>query len=314
MRLNRHPARAAAGRRPARAGLACVLLLSLAAGPARAGLAECRRALAERAPDATVVPARICPEVVADLSRRGLARRLQPSPEVPVAAGQWRAMLAQLEPGGGTRVTVHPGALRQLVADTRLTPPVPGFWKRLVDWLKDYVGRSEQPPHWLKALGEWVQANTAWLSPAFQGVLFAALVLVVAWILRGVPWSRLRLPTGWRPARGRIDAGRRDAGSAPSPETIARLAPADQAPALCAWVVSRWAASGAVAEAPRMTDGQLHAWLAAHRRGAADGFAELAAAAEESLYGGRIPDQAARERCFVVARRLGEPPATGEIV
>lgn len=282
-------------------GLGVVLVLVWSGAAAQAGPAaqRCLLAMEGLPAERAVSPAERCPALIEALGGSAPDRWTAE----PVPARALRTLARSMLPAERPLIRVDPEQLQRIVDATYL-PAVPPWLQRLREWLTPEQPQASEPPAWARALVDWVQANSGWLRPLFEGLLVLTVVVLIGWIVLGLPRPRLR----WRWVRGRRGGTAPQAPPAAARqrlEDIAGLAPAAQVPAALAWVIEQWARGGDLPRARRMTNGQIRRHLAGRDPDRAEAFAALARAAEAALYGGRQPDDAQRSRCLRLARELG---------
>ncbi|MBA1148200.1 hypothetical protein H0Z60_14185 [Ectothiorhodospiraceae bacterium WFHF3C12] len=220
----------------------------------------------------------------------------------PVSVAELRGLARGFTPIEQGRITVEMDQVDQVVAESHV-PALPDWLRRLREWLDSQAPEPAEEPNWVRAVADWLDANGHWLMPVLQGVLAVVALGLIAWILIGLRWPRMGR---WRRTRYAAGEGRTGAAvAAPRRlQSVDELAPAEQVPAMLAWLVEEWERNGRMPGARRMTNGLIRRRLDGAQADSAPAFRELSLAAESALFGGRVPDSERRRRCLQLAWEL----------
>ncbi len=203
-------------------------------------------------------------------------------------------------------------ALPELLARTLQVEPTPpvSWWQRIKDWLAQKLRGSESDYRWLteflKSLDppEWLAALILRASVAV--ILLLALAVVVnelraaklsSWLQRRSRTRRASLPA----ATGPVRLAWKD---------VTSLPPSEQPAALLRLVLQELVERGLLPDDLSLTNGEMLVRLGAAACAHAAPFAELAAAADAALFGGRAVVAAQLAPLHQAAQTIvGTPPA-----
>jgi len=197
----------------------------------------------------------------------------------------------------------EPAALGPILAQMDTSSTGPGIWERFTSWLLERLRTDEQAPAWLV---EWLE------SIEFDGetALWVVRILLVAVVLMGLGILLNELMKADLRVRRRHRA-RRAARSLNRPSegplhwhAIGRLPAREQPAALLRYLVDALERAGIIAAQRAWTNREYAAAVRQKLPEPANAFARLAAAAEQTVYGGREPNEQEKDRVRQNAERV----------